>query len=478
MSNIINIALTDTFEQWRVKDNEVGAALGDVATLNLGGVTGDETVISSLNELRIDTTNQAGWIGNMSTLYGSNMDLTSAINDNKADIDTLATTAGIDLLTSSLTGYNGTEIAAIDIFNAHFARLESNDTNITTINTNIGSNDTDILAINTDIGTWSNYVGAEADITAALNTIHAIHLNDPHTYVDVSGDTMTGKLVANGGIGATTSLTLGVGAGTAITVNDQQRLGIGISPHATYKVDVNGQLNATTLSVGGESTDNRYIRNSSGGGAAEISADIIHSGSTEFTGNVTIGTDLVYDVAAGLTFEEYISDRVGDAFSGNSESGGISAVYNDATNKITLAIADDGHSHVAGNIDNFTEEVQDVVGGMVSTNSESGIAVTYDDIDGKLNFNVNDPTVTLSGAVTGSATMTNLGSISIATTSGTNSIPTTSITALEEYIQDVIGAMITGNTETGMAVTYNDTSGKINFDNTLAIYDVNGTQVF
>jgi hypothetical protein len=38
--------------------------------------------------------------------------------------------------------------------------------------------------------------------------------------------------------------------------------------------------------------------------------------------------------------------------------------------------------------------------------------------------------------------------------------------------------MITGNTETGMAVTYNDTSGKINFDNTLAIYDVNGTQVF
>jgi hypothetical protein len=477
MPNIINIALTDTFEQWRVKDNEVGAALGDVATLNLGGVTGDETVISSLNELRIDTTNQAGWIGNISTLYGSNIDLTSAINDNKADIDTLATTAGIDLLTSSLTGYNGTETAAVEIFNAHFARLESNDTNITTINTNIGNNNTDISNINTDVGTWSNYTGAEADITAALNAIHAIHLSDPHTYVGVAGDTMTGKLVADGGIGATTSLTLGVGAGTAITVNDQQRLGIGISPHATYKVDVNGQLNATTLSVGGESTDDRYIRNASGGGTAEISAAIEHTGTTTFSEDITIGTELVYDHSA-FTFSEYISDRVGDAFTSNTESGGITAVYDDATNKITLAIADDGHSHVVGNIDNFTEEVQDVVGGMVSTNSESGIEVTYDDIDGKLNFNVNDPTVTLTGAVTGSATMANLGSISIATTTGTNSIPTTSITALEEYIQDVIGAMITGNTETGMAVTYNDTTGKINFDNTLAVYDVNGTQVF
>lgn len=477
MPNIINIALTDTFEQWRVKDNEVGAALGDVATLNLAGVAGDETIISSLNELRSDTTSQAGWIGSIASLYGTTGNLTSAINDNKSDIDTLATTAGIDLLTSSLTGYNGTETAAVEIFNAHFARLESNDTNITTINTNIGSNDTDILAINADIGTWSNYTGAEADITAALNELKSHVDSDPLSYVDIIGDTMTGKLVADGGIGATTSLTLGVGTGTAITVNDQQRLGIGTTPHATYKVDVNGQLNATTLSVGGESTDDRYIRNASGGGTAEISAAIEHTGTTTFSEDITIGTELVYDHSA-FTFSEYISDRIGDAFTSNSEEGGITAVYNDATNKITLAIDDDSHSHVVSNIDNFIEEVQDVVGGMVSTNSESGIAVTYDDTDGKLNFNVTDPTITLSGAVTGSATMTNLGSITIATTSGTNSIPTTSITALEEYIQDVIGAMITGNTETGMAVTYNDTSGKINFDNTLAVYDVNGTQVF
>ena len=63
-----------------------------------------------------------------------------------------------------------------------------------------------------------------------------------------------------------------------------------------------------------------------------------------------------------------------------------------------------------------TEEIQDVVGAMVSTNTESGIAVTYDDTNGKLNFDVSDPTITLTGAVTGSATMTNLGNVTIATT--------------------------------------------------------------
>ena len=62
------------------------------------------------------------------------------------------------------------------------------------------------------------------------------------------------------------------------------------------------------------------------------------------------------------------------------------------------------------------------VGGMVSSNTESGIAVTYQASDNTLDFDVNDPVITLTGAVTGSATMTNLGSVTIATTSGVGDI--------------------------------------------------------
>ena len=66
--------------------------------------------------------------------------------------------------------------------------------------------------------------------------------------------------------------------------------------------------------------------------------------------------------------------------------------------------------------------IQTTVGDMVSNNTESGIGVTYDGVTGTLDFDVNDPTITLTGDVTGSATMTNLGSISIATTVGNTTI--------------------------------------------------------
>ena len=63
-----------------------------------------------------------------------------------------------------------------------------------------------------------------------------------------------------------------------------------------------------------------------------------------------------------------------------------------------------------------TEEVQDIIGGMISGNKEKGLTVTYDDVDGKLNFNVNDPVITFVGDLRGSATITNLSNISISTT--------------------------------------------------------------
>lgn len=62
------------------------------------------------------------------------------------------------------------------------------------------------------------------------------------------------------------------------------------------------------------------------------------------------------------------------------------------------------------------ERIQDIVGAMVSNNTESGISVTYDDTDGTLDFDVNDPTITISGDADGSATMTNLGNVNIAIT--------------------------------------------------------------
>ena len=64
----------------------------------------------------------------------------------------------------------------------------------------------------------------------------------------------------------------------------------------------------------------------------------------------------------------------------------------------------------------LAETISDTVGAMVGSNTESGIAVTYDDSDNTLDFNVDDFNIALTGDVTGSGTVTNLGNVSFATT--------------------------------------------------------------
>ena len=62
------------------------------------------------------------------------------------------------------------------------------------------------------------------------------------------------------------------------------------------------------------------------------------------------------------------------------------------------------------------EEVEDFVGGMVTGNTETGITVTYEDSDGTLDFVVANSDFALTGDVTGSATQTAKGNVSIAAT--------------------------------------------------------------
>ena len=70
---------------------------------------------------------------------------------------------------------------------------------------------------------------------------------------------------------------------------------------------------------------------------------------------------------------------------------GSGTITNLGNVSFSTAVTDDSHNHVVGNIDSFTENVQDIVGAMVSGNTESGgIAVTYQDADGTLDFVISD----------------------------------------------------------------------------------------
>lgn len=60
--------------------------------------------------------------------------------------------------------------------------------------------------------------------------------------------------------------------------------------------------------------------------------------------------------------------------------------------------------------------LRDIVGEMVESNTESGISVDYNDVSGKLNFNVGDFDLTLDGDVSGTATITDLGDATLTVT--------------------------------------------------------------
>ena len=120
--------------------------------------------------------------------------------------------------------------------------------------------------------------------------------------------------------------------------------------------------------------------------------------------------------------------------------------FTNATHNHTNAAG--GGTLTSAAISDFQEATEDVVGAMVSSNSESGISVTYDDTSGKLNFDVNDPVISIDGDIAGSATMTNLGNVTI----------NTGITAGVIVNADISGvAAIAASKISGTAVTQADT---------------------
>ena len=75
---------------------------------------------------------------------------------------------------------------------------------------------------------------------------------------------------------------------------------------------------------------------------------------------------------------------------------------------------------------------------LISSNTEAGINVTWDASNQNFDFNVNDPTITLSGDVAGSAIMTNLNNVTISTTIQPNSVALGADTT-GKYVTDIIG---------------------------------------
>ena len=313
------------------------------------------------------------------------------------------------------------------------------------------------------------------------------------------------------------------------------------------KVDINGNLNLPTGGTVTVNNGNVALSNFQGlqaavRGAISASGDISYNSSTGVvsfsqasapvtsvfgrTGAVTLTTADVTGVVNTSNLTEdtnlfYTDERVDDRVSALLQAGtNMSLSYDDANG--TLTISSSGKTQ---------EEIEDIVGTMFSSNTENGLNITYDDNDGTLDVDVDDFTITLTGDVTGSGTVTNLGNVSFATTVAANSVAlgtdttgnyvgtlqagtglstsgnatgegvahtlslensgvtagnygsssaipqitvdakgritsattATVSTLTTEQVEDIVGAMVDGGTETRIGVTYDDTNGRLNF---------------
>ena len=573
--------VTNTAGTYSVAITQAGTGYADNDTVvikgsSIGGVdtTNDATItITGQTGGNIDTATIAGtaapalaaefkfvqdFVEPTQALTTTAASLADAINEHDAELGTItagamgttaATVSGAILELETEIDTLNTRVEPTQAFNSNFTSttimdginelmVDLGDVTAANMKTTASTGVTAINELSLEIGgstqkrMTANYAGTETDIVSALNTLHsATSLGTlSSTFLKINGtNDMAGLLTLDStGISSGSSNMLiksGASDVTRMTISATNgNIGVGKAPIAGAAIDVSGTVKATAFNENGTTLTNKYVAKA---GTNTVAAANTFSGSNTFSAGQTLIIGATTVQSASLDFPEFLQDLSGAMFTGNNESGGISAVYNDSTGKITLTIANNAHSHTASNISDLTEAVQDLVGGMVNGGAENGISVTYNDGNGTLNFDVSDPVISLTGPVTGSATMTNLGNVAITTSVSTSqnialtgavtgtgtitnlgnvSITTTAtsdptitlsgdatgsatltnlgnatlavtiaddshnhvvgnIDNFTENVQDIVGTMVNPtNTESGISVTYNDTSGKLNFD--------------
>jgi hypothetical protein len=198
--------------------------------------------------------------------------------------------------------------------------------------------------------------------------------------------------------------------------------------------DTDTTYTINTVPDTGDSTQEiiRLTAGGSGSGTDDIILKVGTGLSIAEAGDTITFTNTVTDTDTQLTNEQ-VQDIVGAMFTSNTETR-CTVTYQDADGTIDVVVDDlDTDTHIT------TEEVQDIVGAMFTSNTETRCAVTYQDADGTIDVVVDD--------LDTDTQLTN------------------------EQVQDIVGAMFSSNTETRVAVTYQDADGTID----VVVDDMNDT---
>ena len=288
--------------------------------------------------------------------------------------------------------------------------------------------------------------GATADQTAAEIRTLVGNASDSNVFTDALLSKLNGIAASATNVTNNNQLTNGAGYITATLTNEQVQDIVGgmLSGNTESGITVTYQDGDGTIDFAVASqTDNNFTN------ADHSKLDGIEAGATA-------------DQSASEIKTAYESNSDTNAFTDAllSKLNGIAASATNVTNNNQLT---NGAGYITATLTN--EQVQDIVGGMVSGNTESGISVTYQDGDGTLDFAVTSQTDEnftttlknkLDGIAAGATNVTNTNQL-------TNGAGFITATLTNEQVQDIVGAMVSGNTESGITVTYQDGDGTLDF---------------
>ncbi len=239
---------------------------------------------------------------------------------------------------------------------------------------------------------------------------------------------------------------------------------ININGNTISTTNTNGNLVLSPNGTGVIDAGGKRITN---GASPSTNSDFVTLGylNTSFSSNLNIsgdaGTDTVALASDTLVFTGGVglsSAVTNNTVTINLDNTSVAAgSYGSGTNVANFTVDAQGRLTAAGStaiaipstqVTDFDEAAQDAIAAAFASGTQSGLSISYNDAAGSFSFNVNDPTITLSGDVAGSAAMTNLGDVTITTTIQPNSVALGTDTT-GDYVAGVTGG--TGVTISGTA---------------------------
>ena len=352
MANTVNVTTANTFEEWRVKTNELGTKIGDLDKVTNSDI-GATTIVAAVEAHQ--------------TIVASSLASTGG------------TITGNMIFNDGIKVILGTSSDGLEIYHDGS-------------NSYIADTGTGNLKVTAPTVEFSANVDVDGTLEADAITVDGVTLAE--TISDTVGamvgsNTETGIAVTYEDSDNTLDFAL---AAAQTTVTSLLAADIKIGEDNQTKIDFE---TADEIHFYASNAEQIYVADGILGPQTDSDVDLGSSGvrfKDAFVDSITVTGEI---------------DGASLDISGNADIDGT--LEADAITVDGVALA----THIAT-----------TVGAMVGGNTESGISVTYESSDNTLDFDINDPTITLTGDVTGSATMTNLGSVSIATTRATGSTTT------------------------------------------------------